>query len=176
MASRKLRKKIRKWVFLITLVALLCYCGWVLVQWINYREAKFTRYPAFGISIPSGYEIHGIDVSRYQHLIAWEEVKAMEVLDVKLGFAFIKATEGIGNRDPQFVRNWRQTRHHSMVRGAYHFFIAAGLLWLMAAFTGGLYLKLAYIGERPLWAVLIFYVFIITLLVLLIRYYLRMWR
>ena len=54
--------------------------------------------------------------------------------------------------------------------------IAAGLLWLMAAFTGGLYLKLAYIGERPLWAVLIFYVFIITLLVLLIRYYLRMWR
>ena len=125
MASRKLNKKLRKWALIFTLTALAVFAGWLLVQWINYREAKFTRYPAFGISIPAGYEIHGIDVSRYQQLIAWEEVKAMQVMDVRLGFAFIKATEGIGNRDPQFRRNWRQAKHHGIVRGAYHFFIAS---------------------------------------------------
>ena len=83
------------------------------------------RYPEFGIPIPTEYEIHGIDVSRYQQNIAWDAVKEMEVGPVKLGFAFIKATEGVNNVDPYFKRNWRQARKAGMVRGAYHFFIAS---------------------------------------------------
>jgi lysozyme len=94
-------------------------------KWFMYRKAKFTRYDAFGISIPSDYAIHGIDVSRYQQIIAWEEVKAMQVSDIKLGFAFIKATEGVSNVDPQFARNWKKAKSNDMTRGAYHFFIAS---------------------------------------------------
>ncbi len=90
-----------------------------------YRKAKFTRYPEFGIAIPESYSIHGIDVSKYQSAIAWEEVKAMRVKHIQIGFAFIKATEGIGNTDPRFGRNWRKAKEAGICRGAYHFFIAS---------------------------------------------------
>lgn len=91
----------------------------------KYRKIKFTRYPEFGIVIPESYSIHGIDVSKYQDMIAWEEVKAMKVKNIQLGFAFIKATEGIGNTDPRFYRNWKKAKENGIIRGAYHFFIAS---------------------------------------------------
>ena len=84
---------------------------------------QFVRYPEFGIPIPAEYEIHGIDVSRYQQTIAWDMVKDMNVHDIKLQFAFIKATEGLANIDPYFKRNWKKTKEAGIVRGAYHFFI-----------------------------------------------------
>ena len=80
-------------------------------------------YPGFEIDIPTGYEIHGIDVSRYQEVINWEEVKDMEVKDIKIGFAFIKATEGRFLVDPRFRGNWLQAGKQNIPRGAYHFFI-----------------------------------------------------
>jgi lysozyme len=48
----------------------------------------------------------------------------MKVKDIQLGFAFIKATEGIGNSDPEFDRNWKRAKQNGIVRGAYHFFMA----------------------------------------------------
>jgi lysozyme len=82
------------------------------------------RYDAFGIEVPSDFSIHGIDVSKYQQRINWEAVKEMEVEDVQIGFAFIKATEGLGNMDACFKRNWEQAFDAGLPRGAYHFFIA----------------------------------------------------
>ncbi len=121
----KRKKRIIRWVLGFTFLLLLLFVGMIAYKWLAYREAKFTRYKEFGIPIPDGYAIHGIDVSRYQHLIAWEEVKKMQVWNIQVGFAFIKATEGIGNTDPQFRRNWKKARDHEIVRGAYHFFIAS---------------------------------------------------
>ncbi len=80
-------------------------------------------YPAFGIDIPQGFIIHGIDVSRYQQVINWDEVSGMKVMDIKVGFVFIKATEGMGKIDPQFRRNWLQAEEKKIPRGAYHYFI-----------------------------------------------------
>ncbi len=88
------------------------------------RESNFTMYPGFGIQLPDGYAMHGIDVSRYQKRINWPMVKQMKEKDVKLGFAFIKATEGSTLTDPEFKRNWRKAKDSRMVRGAYHYFIA----------------------------------------------------
>lgn len=96
-----------------------------ILEKVKYRKAKFTHYPQFGINIPEGYSIHGIDVSKYQSLIAWEEVKAMRIRNINPGFAFIKATEGIGNYDPQFNRNWKRSKEAGITRGAYHFFIGS---------------------------------------------------
>lgn len=87
------------------------------------KETIFTMYPGFGTYIPDGYEIHGIDVSRYQGSINWPMVKSMREKDIRLGFAFMKATEGVSLVDPQFKRNWRKSRESRLVRGAYHFFI-----------------------------------------------------
>jgi lysozyme len=121
MPSRR-KKKPSRWIIIIIAIALIGPGGWFLYQWLMYRNAKFTRYPEFGISLPNEYTIHGIDVSRYQSVIAWEEVKQMKVDDVQLGFVFIKATEGIESVDPQFKRNWRRSKNNNIVRGAYHFF------------------------------------------------------
>jgi lysozyme len=99
------------------------FLGYLGYLWWQSRQMQFVHYKEFGIPIPSGYEIHGIDVSRYQQLISWEAVRAMRVKNIKIGFAFIKATEGNANTDPYFKRNWKKAKEAGMVRGAYHFFI-----------------------------------------------------
>jgi len=81
-------------------------------------------YPGFQIGMPPGYQIHGIDVSRYQRTVNWKQVKDMRDGDVKIGFVFIKATEGIGSVDDQFRRNWLNAEEQDICKGAYHFFIA----------------------------------------------------
>ncbi|WP_205504265.1 glycoside hydrolase family 25 protein [Rufibacter psychrotolerans] len=62
--------------------------------------------------------LHGIDVSRYQKEVNWEQVK-----DSNVHFAFIKATEGDFHKDPYFDRNWEQARQQGVKRGAYHFYL-----------------------------------------------------
>lgn len=89
-----------------------------------FSRTTHTRYPAFGIDIPAGFTIHGIDVSRYQKIIDWGDVKEMLVQNIKVGFVFIKATEGIGKVDEQFRRNWLNAEEEEITKGAYHFFIA----------------------------------------------------
>lgn len=125
MLSRRRKKKLIRVAIALLLVAVIVTLVWMIYSRQSYRKAKFTRYPEFGIDMPENYSIHGIDVSKYQSTIAWEEVKAMKVRNIQLGFAFIKATEGIGNTDPQFRRNWKRSKDAGICRGAYHFFIAS---------------------------------------------------
>jgi lysozyme len=124
MLSRKQKKNFRKVIFVVLTLVLTATAAWIGYQWLQSRKIQFTRYPEFGISIPESYSIHGIDVSKYQENITWEEVQAMKVKNVQLGFAFIKATQGIGNIDPQFKRNWKKAKKNGIIRGAYHFFMA----------------------------------------------------
>lgn len=118
--TKRILKKTIIVLFILPFVFGACYFGY---WWWQYHKAKFTHYPEFGIAIPNDYTIHGIDVSRYQQMIAWEEVKAMRVGNIHIDFCFIKATEGIGNSDAFFNRNWRQCKEAGLVRGAYHFFL-----------------------------------------------------
>jgi lysozyme len=94
-----------------------------LITWFL-NKPKFVRYAAFGIPIPVSYQIHGIDVSRYQAAIDWEAVRDMQDKNIKIGFAFIKATEGLSNTDNAYRRNWFKIKEAKIPRGAYHFFIA----------------------------------------------------
>lgn len=121
-AAKKKQKKGRYiWlILLLTVGALSTYIGYILYQ---QNEAKFAAYPGYDIELPLGYDIHGIDVSYYQGYIYWPAVKKMQVKDVTIDFAFIKATEGLTNTDKQFKRNWQQARAAGITRGAYHFFI-----------------------------------------------------
>lgn len=109
-------------VFLGATVAVgLGYLGYI---WLMERRAHFMNYAAFGIEVPVNYRIHGIDVSKYQDFIDWEMVKGMKVGDIQMSFAFIKATEGLGNEDAFFKRNWKKSREAGIARGAYHFFLS----------------------------------------------------
>ena len=126
MAKRRKRKKKsrRAWWLLVPLILLgVASIGYVWYTFFRIRQSKFARYPAFGIDLPVNYEIHGIDVSKYQSYVHWPAVKSMKVKDVKIGFTFIKATEGLGNVDKQFRRNWALAAEANLPRGAYHFFL-----------------------------------------------------
>jgi len=123
MPSRK-KKRLFRLATITVLIALSLFVIYIGYQWWLYHRARFVHYPEFGISIPEEYSIHGIDVSRYQQIIAWDEVSTMQVKQIKLGFVFIKATEGIANTDPEFKRNWKRSKDAGMIRGAYHFFLA----------------------------------------------------
>lgn len=85
------------------------------------EEPGYRSYSSFNIRIPKGHQIHGIDVSYYQGKIDWKQVKQMEEDDVKIQFAFIKATEGLFNVDPYFQRNWREAPKAGIICGAYHY-------------------------------------------------------
>jgi lysozyme len=90
-----------------------------------FYKPSFVHYQEFGIDLPVNYNIHGIDVSRHQQEISWQDVKEMQVKNIKIDFAFIKATEGLDLIDENFRRNWFNTQKAGIPRGAYHFFISS---------------------------------------------------
>ncbi|MEO5944889.1 MAG: GH25 family lysozyme [Ferruginibacter sp.] len=122
MAKRKKKKKANRLIKLFLALAIVATSAWYIVAIIF--KPSFVHYAAFGIDIPVNYSVHGIDVSRHQQNISWEDVKEMNVNNIHISFAFIKATEGYGNVDGQFRRNWLFAEKQNITRGAYHFFIA----------------------------------------------------
>ena len=108
-------------------ITLLMLAFSILRYWYDARHQKdayFAHYKEFGIDLPGNYEIHGIDVSHHQGKINWPMVKSMESENIKIGFVFIKATEGYRSVDKSFKENWTQAGLMGIPRGAYHFFIA----------------------------------------------------
>ncbi len=121
MAKKKSYGAMRPFLW-VTAIAAAVFFGYLAFLWAATPGPSSVRYREFGISIPANYQIHGIDVSRYQQSVSWKMVKEMKVRDVQLGFVFIKATEGNNLVDPFFQRNWKKAKEAGMVRGAYHFF------------------------------------------------------
>ena len=122
MAKRK--KNLSRPVFIALITLTILAIGSYYISGYFYRPS-FVHYREFGISLPVNYSIHGIDVSKYQQEISWKAVKEMEVKNVKIKFAFIKATEGMGRIDDHFRRNWYNAQKAGVARGAYHFFISS---------------------------------------------------
>jgi lysozyme len=58
----------------------------------------------------------GIDVSHHQGRIRWSRVAQTGV-----DFAFVKATEGVGVRDPRYSENRKRAARSGIKVGAYHF-------------------------------------------------------
>lgn len=76
-------------------------------------ETDLHKFPA---TRSAEFAVHGIDVSKYQGSIDWEQVK-----DSGVSFAFIKATEGGDRVDSKFAYNWAAAKAAGVPRGAYHF-------------------------------------------------------
>jgi len=119
---KKYRKTGKNNYYFIASIVLLVLLVIFLLRWNESRRVKFVKYDKFGIQIPTNYQIHGIDVSRYQLNISWDRVKKMNVENIRISFGFIKATEGENLTDPYFKRNWSASEKSGIVRGAYHFF------------------------------------------------------
>ncbi len=120
------KKKSRIWKIIVFMfsTAIIIMLIVMLIQWVLQKRTSFVEYSEFGIEIPVNYSVHGIDVSKYQEVIDWQSVKNMQVQDVHISFVFVKATEGLGNEDQMFSRNWKKIREVGLIRGAYHYFLA----------------------------------------------------
>ncbi len=70
-----------------------------------------------GRHVPANYEVHGIDVARYQHSIDWQAARGYGVR-----FAFVKATEGGDYLDPLFHQHMAGARAAGVPVGAYHYY------------------------------------------------------
>lgn len=71
---------------------------------------------------PEGYEIRGIDISHYQGVIDWDELRNNGVINKSpIRFIMVKATEGSDRVDKRFAHNFTQAREYGYIRGAYHF-------------------------------------------------------
>ncbi|MFF0105272.1 lysozyme [Streptomyces hirsutus] len=71
--------------------------------------------PSMGIMAPTD-GVQGIDVSHWQGGINWTSVR-----NSGIQFAWMKATEGTGYKDPSFNTNYPAAHNAGVIRGAYHF-------------------------------------------------------
>ncbi len=135
-AARKKRKKKRKYSrkkIILTGVLAIAILAAIPVAWhtvsylvkfgwsslaVNQQE----NIQHFGVPLPSGYRIHGIDISHHQKDISWKDIATVDVNGNRINFAFIKATEGITRQDMHFKRNWEKSKEAGLIRGAYHFY------------------------------------------------------
>lgn len=119
--------KKRKYKTLLIVIGTLFLMGVTSFYFIFFFPFKTNRiyYKDFGIYMPNGYTIHGIDVSHYQRNINWELVKSMKKKNIQIQFAFIKATESNYKVDAYFFRNWTGSKENGIIRGAYHYFDAS---------------------------------------------------
>ena len=89
----------------------------------KYRWQKCMGIRAYGVCIPVGNYIYGIDVSRHQGAIEWDKVSETQSSEVPLDFVFIKATEGGDFKDENFDKNFQSAKEKNMIRGVYHYYI-----------------------------------------------------
>ena len=68
----------------------------------------------------SSNQLSGIDVSKWQGTVDWKSVQ-----QAGIAFAFARATYGSSEVDSCFNENWQGMKEAGIIRGAYHFFLAA---------------------------------------------------
>lgn len=129
---RKVKSKIKLWSYRLIAVILV-----LLLLFVAFRNQRYFfravrhfshRYIKTNIrttDFPEGYQIHGIDLSRYQTDVDWKKLNAVgEAGDtIPFRFVFIKATEGIILEDNMFDEHWENASDHHIARGAYHYFL-----------------------------------------------------
>lgn len=112
--------RLLKSIFILALLAGIGFAAW------HYRYAIYRRvWPAVQqfrpSKIPQGFEVHGIDVSRYQGKVDWPSLgKVNRVFPVS--FVIMRATMGSLGEDREFPRNWQKAGEKELVRGAYHYY------------------------------------------------------
>ncbi|MEM8774775.1 MAG: GH25 family lysozyme [Pseudomonadota bacterium] len=113
----------RVWSLALAALLFACAPAPVTVNSISLSESNAPRFADsdpvddWGGRPPWRYDVHGLDVSRFQNEIDWSMVARSGIR-----FAFIKATEGGDLLDPKFNDNWRAAARAGVARGAYHFY------------------------------------------------------
>mgnify|MGYP000042893432 FL=1 len=94
----------------------------------SYRWKPCYGFKAYGVCMPSGFHVHGIDVSHYQGNIDWKMLTQTRQGKFPIHFVFMKASEGGDYGDKAFSSNFDSAKTHGFIRGAYHFTIRRQIL------------------------------------------------
>lgn len=125
-SKKKKQKELPSWVTAI--VAALISCFIIAGAYYIFFRPYFYRFRPcygernYGICMPLGYSIYGIDISRHQGDINWERLKQGDPENAPIRFIYMKATEGSDFTDVNFKHNFAKAKEHGYVRGAYHYF------------------------------------------------------
>lgn len=87
-----------------------------------YRWKPCYGTKAYGVCLPSGYRVHGFDISHHQGAINWAALCKTQFTPFPIRFVFLKASEGGDFSDTTFVHNFNLARQYGFIRGAYHFY------------------------------------------------------
>ena len=124
--KKKVQKEVPAWCryLLAVLVVFVFVSGfyWFFIRPYAYRWKPCYGLKGYGICMPAGYQIHGIDISHYQGDVNWKMLEQTRQGQFPVSFIFMKATEGGDFADDKFVANFDSARAHGFIRGAYHFY------------------------------------------------------
>ena len=129
---RKAKKKVAKkwempeWLYYVLMgvivVLFIAAFYYFFIRPYAYRWKPCYGFKGYGVCMPSGYNVHGIDISHYQGEVDWNLLEKTRQGRFPVEFIFMKATEGGDFADNKFVANFDSAKAHGFIRGAYHFY------------------------------------------------------
>lgn len=130
-ASPHKKKVVKKWEIptwlyyilmgVITVVFLSAFF-YFFIRPYSYRWKPCYGLKAYGVCMPAGFHIHGIDISHYQGNIDWQRLTQTRQSQFPIHFIFMKASEGGDYGDRVFQENFDSAKVYGFIRGAYHFY------------------------------------------------------
>lgn len=129
--QRKVKKKpqersmpvwLRNVIAAFIAVAFLSAFFYFFIRPYSYRWKPCYGFKAYGVCMPSGFSVHGIDVSHHQGMIDWKMLTQTRQGKFPVHFVFMKASEGGDYGDKVFQANFDSAKVHGFIRGAYHFY------------------------------------------------------
>ena len=100
---------------------LICFY-YFFIRPYSYRWKPCYGTRAYGVCLPSSFQVHGFDISHHQGDIDWDALQQTQHTPFPIRFVFMKASEGGDFSDTTFTRNFDAARRHGFIRGAYHFY------------------------------------------------------
>ena len=121
-ANKEMPAWCRRLLAVLVVVAFVFSFYYFFIRPYAYRWKPCYGMKGYGVCMPVGYSMHGIDVSHYQGDINWKMLKQTRQGKFPVEFIFMKATEGGDFSDDRFVANFDSAKVHGFIRGAYHFY------------------------------------------------------
>lgn len=121
-ANKEMPVWCRRLLAVLVVVAFVFGFYYFFIRPYAYRWKPCYGMKGYGVCMPVGYSMHGIDVSHYQGDINWKMLRQTRQGKFPVEFIFMKATEGGDFSDDRFVANFDSAKVHGFIRGAYHFY------------------------------------------------------
>ena len=119
-SSKKKRWEVPVWLYYILMgmmtIFFIAAFYYFFIRPYAYRWKPCYGLKGYGVCMPHGYKIHGIDISHYQGEIDWKMLRQTHQSQFPIRFVFMKATEGGDYADDKFIANFDSARSNGFIR------------------------------------------------------------